>query len=59
MSRRGEESGLVIGLLWIVGAIVVVSIGITAVTGTYGHWVFITGGGVVGLWAMQSIQKSG
>lgn len=48
-----------IGLLWINVAVFVVSVIITCVTGYVGHWLPVTLGIVVGLWAMKSISKHG
>lgn len=45
------------GVIGIVAATVGTSVLVTAVTGTVIHWVPVGGGILVGLWAVQSINK--
>lgn len=52
----GTSSGLA-GVIAIIGACVAVSCLITWVTGSYTHWIFVIAGIVVGLWAVQAINR--
>jgi hypothetical protein len=45
------------GIFGIVVAVIAVSVGITWLTGTYGHWIPVIAGLIVGVMAAYSINK--
>ena len=45
------------GITIIVAACISVAGIITAVTGSFAHWPFVAAGILVGLWAVQSVNK--
>lgn len=56
MGRQPEGTPGLAGIVWIIIAVLFVSLIITMVTGHIGHWLFILLSLVVGLWSVQSVN---